>query len=239
MRRYFFLFVTLLHIPCLLLGFGNRSSGMSDTDTDADPIKEILELVDREDYDREKLSPLIDEALVHETYADLMILGAKLYYLYYKEYRHGPFLVELLEGIKKRYAKEWDADWKNDALLSIVYEEEYRAIDVYETLKKLIDRMEDPPFALLLLMSGARCDSDSPMTDEEEDYYILKAVEKRLTFASAIRMRSYLDRHPDEKESEKWEKIIADLEHIYPENVMIVPEAMKSVILCASDCEYA
>lgn len=123
-------------------------------------------------------------------YQECMFLAYDLFFLNSEDDECQDCAVRLFFSIRDHFSKEWNIDWKNDVLLGQLCGLTWRYDERYNCYKRAYNRLNDPPDSLLLLLSG--CNSapgKPPMTDQDSEMYLKKALDKKISFEAAIKMR--------------------------------------------------
>ena len=98
----------------------------------------------------------------------------------------------------------------------------------YLCYKRAYDKLKDPPAELLLLLSN--CNSVPgipPITREEAESYLKKALEKKLTCELAIKMRGLYRQKNNQSQEEYWNQIYKKLEKENVHSNQIIPDILK------------
>lgn len=154
-----------------------------------------------------------------------------LFYDDIQENERQQYALKLAFEIKDLFKEEWESDWKNDVFMGHLCDMLWLYDERYVCYKRAYDKLEDPPAELFLLLSS--CNSapvTPPITDEESEFYLRKALERKLTYEIALKMRS-LYRYKEDKSQEEywdyWDQIYRKLEK---ENVhcdLLIPDILK------------
>ncbi len=138
------------------------------------------------------------------------------------------FAVRLFFLIRDEYQSNWNDDWKNNVLLGELCGLTWRYNERYECYKTAYEQVVDPSDALLLLLAG--CNSTPgipPISDKEAEEFLKKAIEKKVTYESAIMMRG-LYRNKNEKKLENyWDKMCTELKEKNIHTETIKPDILS------------
>ncbi|MBS0621387.1 MAG: hypothetical protein JSR80_00290 [Verrucomicrobia bacterium] len=143
-------------------------------------------------------------------FVDAMRVASRLnrYGVSYDPYRH--YAVELLYGVRERFIKEWNQDWRHDIYLSIIcffanrYDERYRAC------QRALKKVSPPPPELLVQYASCSDVPGIPSVSREEAVNILQAVARKKPYHDVVRMLvrgCYDEFELPSKELRHWEKI--------------------------------
>jgi hypothetical protein len=131
-----------------------------------------------------------------------------------------------LLAARERYAKEWDASWKQDVLLGINYELVYDYYDEkYAAFKRALERAgPNPPPGLYLEL--ARCEGapgTPPISEDQAIEYLKLALKDRPYYDAAFYLRSLLRGRGRVEEADYWSQMLAGIDEsdrtpqIYPD----------------------
>lgn len=138
------------------------------------------------------------------------------------------YALKLAIEIRNHFKEEWEKDWKNDVYLGglcsylCLYDEQYFYY------KEAYDKLTDPPAALLLLL--AKCNSapgTPPITEEESEYYLRKSAEKKITFETALSMRTLSEKKGDQSQYEYWDQLYKELKEKHICADPMIPDVFK------------
>ena len=138
------------------------------------------------------------------------------------------FAVNLAFAIRKNHRDLWDLDWKNDIFLGSLCCLTWRYNERYKAYKRAYDKLKDPPDSLLLLLAG--CNSapgTPPISDQESEKYLRRAVEKKITYESALRMRALYRENDDKINEDYWNEMCEDLKKRNIHTDRIVPDIFQ------------
>jgi hypothetical protein len=139
------------------------------------------------------------------------------------------FALKLALEIKNHFKDNWDSDWKNDVFLGGLYSILWDYNEQYDCYKRAYDKLQDPPAALLLLLSGCKsAPGVPPITEEESEYYLKKSAEKKITFETALKMRNLYMQKNDKIQADYWDEIYKDLEKKNIHADLIIPDVFNT-----------
>lgn len=157
-------------------------------------------------------------------FKDSMALAYDLFFKNHYDDEIQDFGVRLFFSIRENYP-EWNIDWKNDAFLGKLCSITWRYDEMYECYKRAYDKLTDPPDSLLLLL--ASCNSapgTPPISDEEAEKYLKRAIDKKLTYEAALKMRGVTK---DPMQKNYWDLVMTDLENNNIHTETIIPDILS------------
>ena len=161
-------------------------------------------------------------------FSEVMHVAEHLFYDDFQDNEKQQYALKLTFEIKHYFKKEWESDWKNEAFLGGLCEILWLYDERYFCYKRAYDKLKDPPVELLLLLSN--CNSAPgipPITNEEAEFYLRKALEKKLTCEVAIAMKGFYQLKGDRLQEEYWNKIYKKLEKENIHSNQVVPDILK------------
>lgn len=162
------------------------------------------------------------------SYKECMALA---YDLFFKNlYNDGlqDFAIKLFVAVSKDYPAEWDGDWKNDVFLGKLCSITWKYDEMYKSYKKAYDRLIDPPDSLLLLL--ASCNSTPgtpPISNQESERYLKRAIQKKITYEAAIMMRGLAIDKIAKDQEEYWSHMCEELEKQNIHTETIIPDVLS------------
>jgi len=161
-------------------------------------------------------------------FSEAMWLAKHLVYDDMQNDSNQQFGLKLVFEIKSHFKSEWEGDWKNDVFLGDLcsflcfYDEQY----VF--YKTAYDKLTDPPASLLLLLAGCQnAPGIPPITEEEAESYLRKAAKKKITFETALMMRTLCERKGHKSQSEYWDQMYQKLEKKNICSDLLIPDVFK------------
>lgn len=139
------------------------------------------------------------------------------------------YALKLAFEIKGHFQKDWESDWKNDVFLGGLCEMLWLYDERYFYYKKAYDKLKDPPGELLLLLSN--CNSapgTPPITNEQAELYLMKALEKKLTCEVALKMRGLYRLKKNQSQEKYWDQMYKKLEKENVHSDQIIPDILMS-----------
>lgn len=138
------------------------------------------------------------------------------------------FGLKLAFEIKNHFDNQWKKDWKNDVFLGdlcsflCLYDERYICY------KRAYDKLTDPPAALLLLLAGCHsAPGTPPITEEEAESYLKKSADKKITFETALMMRTFFESRGDKSQVEYWDQLYKKLEKENISADLMIPDIFR------------
>lgn len=139
------------------------------------------------------------------------------------------FALHLALEIKEHFKENWEEDWKNDVFLGNLYEMLCLYDERYFYYKRAYDKLNDPPTELLLFLSNCNnAPGIPPITDEESEFYLKKALETKLTYEVALAMRSFYKLKEDKSQEEYWDQVSKKLKEENIHSDQIIPDILQS-----------
>ncbi len=191
-------------------------------------MNKIKELISQKDWGSLISSCSVKDVCSSLNFSEVMHAVKHLFYDDIQDDEKQQYALKLAFEIKDFFKEDWESDWKNDVFLGglcvmlWLYDERY----IY--YKKAYDKLEDPPAELLLLLSDCNSAPGSPpITDEESEFYLRKALEKKLTCEAAFTMRSLCKLKGDEVQAEYWDQMYKKLEKENIHSDQLIPEVLK------------
>lgn len=138
------------------------------------------------------------------------------------------FALDLAFEIRRYFMNDWEMDWKNDVFLGHLCSIVWRYEDQYICYKKAYDKLADPPEELLLLLAG--CDSAPgvpPISQQASEKYLIRAVEKKVTYEAALMMRAMYRHKADHQMERYWDKMCKELEQKNIHTQTIIPNVLQ------------
>ena len=160
-------------------------------------------------------------------YRECMALAYDLFVKNQDDYTVQDFSVRLFFAISQVYPDEWNKDWKNDVFLGKLCSITWRDDERYAYYKKAYDRLEDPPDSLLLLLASCNSTPDTPpISDKESEDYLLRAVNKKITYEAAVMMRGLAQDKRDQNKEAYWNAMCDTLEKNNIHTETIIPDVL-------------
>lgn len=154
-------------------------------------------------------------------------------HLIYDDFRNDDrqqYALKLLHQVKESFSTKWEKDWKNDVFMGDLCCHLYLYDERYFYYKRAYDKLTDPPAELLLCLS--RCNSAPgvpPITDQEAEGYLRRSIEKKITYESALSMRS-LYRNGDSDQYKYWDEVYQDLQKKGVHSEYMIPDVLIGYI---------
>jgi len=126
------------------------------------------------------------------------------------------YAISLLLELRRKFPKEWEDDWKNEAYLGVLCGVSYREERGFECLKNAYSKHPDPPAELILAFVESGTMSRRFLSDKEVLELCQKAIDKELTYDTAMKMACATD-------SEEWREKAETLTNHTPQ---IIPDAL-------------
>lgn len=190
--------------------------------------KKIKELITAQDWDLLILVYSFKEICFSLNFSEAMHVVDRLFFEDFCNDDRQQYALKLAFKMKEHFKNEWESDWKNEVYLGNLcnvlwcYEEEYHCY------KRAYERLEDPPIELLLCL--AHCNNGPPpvpITAEETEFYLKKALEKELTYRVASTLRYFYERKKDKSQERYWNRMCKKLKNNDEVLVLPPPDALK------------
>ncbi len=140
---------------------------------------------------------------------------------------HQQFALNFILEVTNHFKLEWEKDWKHEVFLGDLYSFMCLYDEQYLCYKKAYDQLEDPPATLLFFLST--CNSapgTPPITDEEAESYLRRALSKKLTYEIALSMRSLCKDKGDTIQADNWDQQYNKLKKEKIKLDYIIPDAL-------------
>lgn len=188
----------------------------------------IIKTVFQKDWEALILNYRVKDVCSALNFDEVMRVVKHLFYDDIQDDTKQQYALNLAFEVKEQFKKDWEADWKNDVFLGDLCEMLWRYDDRYVCYKRAYDKLQDPPAELLLLLSN--CNSSPgkpPITKEESELYLEKALKKKVTCESALRMRSLYRQKKDKLQEEYWDQMYQKLEKEKVYLDQLIPDVFK------------
>ncbi len=187
-------------------------------------MTKIKELVFQKDWGELIKNYLPQEICLSLSYNNAMWLTKHLFYDDRSNDENQQFALKLAVEIRKHFIGKWEEDWKNDIFLGDLYSILWLYDEQYDCYKRAYDKLADPPAALLLLLAGCQNAPDPPITEEEAESYLRKSAEKKITFETALMMRTLYERKGNPFQVKYWDQIYRKLEQRNIHADLLIPD---------------
>jgi hypothetical protein len=191
-------------------------------------MNKIKELISQNDWNSLISNYSVKDICSSLNFNEAMHIVEHFFYDDIQDDENQQYALKLAFEIKDHFKKEWESDWKNDVFLGGLCEMLWLYDERYFYYKKAYDRLKDPPAELLLLLSN--CNSapgTPPITNEESEFYLKKALEKKLTCEIALAMRSFYRLRQDKSQEENWDQIYKKLEKEKVHSDQLIPDVLR------------
>ncbi len=162
-------------------------------------------------------------------FKEAMLLSERLFFKEKYNYIQEQFALNLALEIKNHFKVEWKNDWKNEVFLGAMYNILCLYDEKYVCYKKAYDQLEDPPATLLFFLSNCNDTPDiPPITDEEAESYLKRAVEKKITYEVALSMRTLCRKKGETIQAAYWDQLYHKLEREKVKMDYIIPDVLNN-----------
>jgi len=135
------------------------------------------------------------------------------------------YSVNLMTILRAKYPNEWKEDWKHEAYLGITCAFVYREEEAFKHIRNAYKQLDDPPQSLILAYISAGSGPDHFLTQSEISELSQKAIEKGVTYQSALRMAAM----SQEKKEQYWTKKALEAEKNKIHTPFITPNILKGI----------
>lgn len=191
-------------------------------------MNKINEIISKKNWNLliAKYSP--KEICLSLNFNEAMWLTKHLFYDDMHNNANQQFSLKLALEIQSHFKDDWEKDWKNDVFFGDLCSVIWLYNEQYMYYKKAYDKLTDPPATLLLLIAGCQnALGIPPITEEEAESYLKRSVEKKITFETALMMRTLCERKKDKSQAEYWNQIYNKLEKEGICSDQIIPDVFK------------
>ncbi len=140
------------------------------------------------------------------------------------------YAVDLMILLRKTHPHEWSQDWKNEAFLGILCGITQRSAEAFIFCKNAFQNHPSPPQSIILPYISSGRSVEHFMTDLEMNKLSEMAVEKGITYESALHMSHLETTKGNQTKAQFWkdEALKAQKNHIHTS--CIVPNLLKSLL---------
>lgn len=127
------------------------------------------------------------------------------------------YATNVLEKLREMYPKEWNANWKYDALLGYAYHIILKYDERYAAYKRAFDKIEPSPPELLVAMARCCIAPGKPPITEEEAISLVKQAIATAPYVEAVELlRGLYKSIGNIKEQRYWEKVLENIKETSP-----------------------
>lgn len=193
-------------------------------------ISKIKELVSQKNWNSLTTNFSAKDVCLSLNFREAMRLTEELFYNNMQDDALQQFALSLAFEIKEHFKNQWETDWKNDIFLGYLCSILWLYKERYICYKRAYDKLTDPPEALLLLLAGCRsAPGVPPISEQASEKYLMKAIEKKVTYEAALMMRSLYHNKADHQMEEYWDKICKELELKNIHTEAIIPDVLRDI----------
>jgi hypothetical protein len=191
-------------------------------------MNKIKKLISQKDWKSLISDHSAEEVCSSLSFSEAMHVVKHLFYDDIQDDEKQQYALKLAFKIENHFKKDWESDWKNDVFLGNLCEMLWLYDKRYFYYKRAYTKLKDPPVELLLMLSNCNSTPDtSPITNKEAEFYLRKALEKKLTCEVAIKMRSLYRQKKDKYQEEYWDQIYKKLSKDNVHVDLIVPDIFR------------
>jgi len=148
------------------------------------------------------------------------------------------YSVNLMKILRTKYPNDWRQDWKNEAYLGISCALVFREEEAFAHIEKAYKQLEDPPQSLILAYISAGTGPDHFLTTEQVAELSQNAIEKGITYESALHMASLAYEQRDFKQQKYWESEASRAKEKKIHTPTIIPNVLKDVFKAEKGRHY-
>lgn len=136
------------------------------------------------------------------------------------------YAAQLLQELRKVHSKEWTQDWRNDVFLGDICYMAMKGEERYEAYKRAYNKVIHPPPALLISLAGCYTLLEPPITLDEAEELVKKALEKEMSIEGAILLRGIYAEKGDQTKFDYWDRILEGLrqKNIHTQDAHLWPD---------------
>jgi len=140
------------------------------------------------------------------------------------------YSVNLMKILRAKYSHDWKKDWKNEAFLGVVCALVFREEEAFIHIQNAYKELKDPPQSLILVYISAGSGPDHFLSKERIAELSQQAIEKGITYQSALHMASLAYEQQDFEQQKYWERMASEakVKGIYTSN--IIPDVLRDVV---------
>lgn len=191
-------------------------------------MNEIKELISKKNWAFLTKKYSFQEICKSLNFKEVMHLVKHLFYDDMQDDTNQQFALKLILEAKQHFENEWEKDWKNDVFLGQLCSFLWLYDERYVWYKRAYDKLVNPPAELFLLLSG--CNSapgTPPITDDESESYLKKAIEKKIIFESAFKMKNLYEKRGDKVQADYWEQLYEKLKKEGVCSDQLIPDVLN------------
>lgn len=139
------------------------------------------------------------------------------------------YSVNLMKILRAKYPLEWKKDWKSEAYLGISCALVFREEEAFDHIENAFKQLKDPPQSLILAYISAGSGPDQFLTEEQISKLSQIAIEKGVTYESALHMASLCYDQNDFEKQKYWNEKAYDAEKNGIHTPIIIPDVLKDL----------
>lgn len=190
-------------------------------------LNKLKELISQKKWDRLIRQYSANDVCLSLSFSEAMHLTEHLFYDDIRNDENQQFALKLAFEIKNHFKNEWEQDWKNDIFLGNLCDMLWLYEERYLCYKRAYEKLSDPSHELLLLLAGCQFAPEPPITEEESEFYLRKALEKQVTAEAALMMRSLYRDKNDQHQEKYWDRMYKKLDKEDVHSDVIVPNVLR------------
>lgn len=190
-------------------------------------VRQLKELIFQKKWDSIVKQYLVSDICLSLNFSEAMNLTNHLFYDDIQNDENQQYALKLAFEIKNRFKSDWEQDWKNEIFLGNLCDMLWLYEERYLCYKRAYDKLLDPPHELLLFLAGCQFAPDPPITKDESEFYLKKALDKKVTAEAALMMRSLSRDKNDQHQEKYWDGIYKKLDKEKVHASIVVPDVLQ------------
>ena len=137
------------------------------------------------------------------------------------------YSVNLMTVLQAKYPNEWRNDWKNQAFLGVLCGLVFREEEAFIHIQNAFEQLEDPPQSLILAFISAGSGPDNFLSKEQVLKLSRKAIEKGVTYESALNLATLAYEQQDFEGQKYWEEMASEAKTRGEHTPNITPDVLS------------
>lgn len=168
-----------------------------------------------------------DQVAVSHTFEKGMLIADKITERGFEDETLLNYALDIFFSIRDRYPEKWDQDWKNDIYVATLCTIPFRYVESFASIKRAYKRHPDPPSSLIYEYADTYNyppEAGDTISQEESIKLFKRAIEKELTYESAVRLSGVYRYRKDKAKARYWEAIAKEAERKNLHKPSIIPD---------------